>query len=216
MSERPGDMFRHNLESELTLPEGELREGEEKVVYDIKHDPEHVVGKYHETEDKELNPTPRQLKGTFYLMKILHLLFPQNVPNFEMAASNPPMVKVDKVIGETSRFAGDMDERLALLETIDQTSVELDGVYVNFKRDASGNLVYVDTVYPWNISFENSDLDKPNGIIPNYSSDILRSKIMTLPEGEREQALSYLDRINTLLDEEIQALKSGTLFEDNH
>ncbi len=66
-------------------------EGAEKIVYHHPQDPEKVVAEFRSDAIEA-----REMKGRFYLTKVLHALFPRNIPDISLAAkeggSNPYMV----------------------------------------------------------------------------------------------------------------------------
>src|SRR3989338_10688468 len=74
---------------------GEIGHGSEKrVFHDVDH-PRGVVGVFHD----EVNYRgPEYAKAQFYLTKILHLLLPNNIPDMHLAATEPRVVALDKVV----------------------------------------------------------------------------------------------------------------------
>lgn len=55
--------------------------GGNKQVFRDSHDDKKVVLEFHKKVDNE------QIRGTFYLSKIAHLLFPDNIPNIDIAGN---------------------------------------------------------------------------------------------------------------------------------
>ena len=70
-----------------------LGEGSEKKVFVDPDDKRYAKGIFHE----ELEESPNKIKSRFYLTKILHILYPKNVPDIHMSASKPNMLVVDRV-----------------------------------------------------------------------------------------------------------------------
>ncbi len=72
--------------------------GGEKKVYNDKTNPDRVIGLYRPAETREGYPTTeRQVKARFYLIKIAHLLFPQNIPDAQFSYSKPNAMARTKV-----------------------------------------------------------------------------------------------------------------------
>ena len=66
--------------------------GGEKKVYQDPKNPDRVVGIFRE----HIEETPNQIKARFYLTKILHLLFPKNIPDMHWAGSEPNAYQADR------------------------------------------------------------------------------------------------------------------------
>jgi len=71
----------------------QIGEGYEKRVYEDPNNKDRVIAKFHEYIDE----TPNQIKAKYYLTKILHFLFPKNIPDMHWAGSEPNAYQVDKV-----------------------------------------------------------------------------------------------------------------------
>lgn len=79
-----------------------IGEGQDKRVYiDPKHE-ERVVARYKDDElpkgygERKID-SPERIKAQYYLTKILHLLFPKNIPEMHAAYSKPHMTKTDRI-----------------------------------------------------------------------------------------------------------------------
>lgn len=88
MPEKPPE----NLEN-IKKSKKPIGEGYEKVVYSDTNNENRVVAKFKE----HVKETPNQIKARYYLTKILHLLFPENIPDMHWAGSEPHAYQVDKV-----------------------------------------------------------------------------------------------------------------------
>jgi len=67
--------------------------GEKKVYQDPEH-PDRIVGVFKEDHEEE---TSNQIKARFYFTKILHLLFPKNIPDMHWAGNEPNAFSSAKV-----------------------------------------------------------------------------------------------------------------------
>lgn len=76
-----------------------IGEGKEKLVYADPENPEKVIAEFKEGESEE---TAQSLRGRFYFTKILHMLFPKNIPDIHLAAKNGKSV----IVLERKRLGG--------------------------------------------------------------------------------------------------------------
>lgn len=166
--------------------------GGEKSVYEDPDNPDLAIGIFH-TYRKE---TPHQVKARFYLTKILHLLFPKNVPDIHMASSDPHAITVERVGDNKEEKSPDYLEKVRLQEEFERLGVSLDkNKPDNYKCDKDGNVVYVDSFRPWSLY--------RGELFCGYDSVELQKAIQGLKDEEqRELALSYLNRLEELLAEE--------------
>lgn len=172
-----------------------LGEGSEKKVFLSPHNPERVIGIFHEYREE----TPEQVKGRFYLTKILHALYPQHIPELHLAASNPHAVEVERINGEHT-YSWEVISRLE--ETLREVGVIVDTYTGNFLIDSSGFLRYVDTVMPW------------YGVNRNYNpAKIKEVGSKKLEAKDLERVLSYLARLESLYQDSVrlQVKKHKTL-----
>jgi len=166
----------------------EIGSGTEKTVYRHKHDKEKVVGVFHE-ERSYNKETVNQVKGRFYLTKLLHILYPKNIPNMHLAAADPHMVVVDYVKGSPvnigPREEDDWVDKLIIddldRQLINQTGVQMDIYPGNYQKDKSGNLVYVDTLKAYEIITENGEKQ----VHELFDKDELEEAVGALPEERR-------------------------------
>ncbi len=176
-----------------------LGKGVEKEVYENPHNPKHAVGIF----KREAAEFPERVRGRFYLTKILHLLFPDNIPDIHSASSDPQMIEVDKIIPDeqavTKNFKKFNSDYCELMDKFDALGIILDPAQVNFKYDFSGNLVYVDSFDPWY---------KGAGEELAFSMDKLKEAIEKLNSSEKEQCLKYLERLGNIHREYVEKLKA--------
>ena len=180
-----------------------LGEGAQKKVYTNKDKPDLAIGIFNE----DIKETPQQIKGRYYLTKILHLLFPKQIPNIHLATSNPHMIEVDRVsvkklipkyesledkpLAERSLEDQLLKDRNILFKKILDLGVFPDYHYNNFGYDQDDNLVYLDSVTPWK---NDRRLYDPKKIVIALNN---------LSENEKEQGFVFLKRLGDLYQEQI-------------
>lgn len=207
---QPGDMYRMGLEKELNDENKIGKAGGEKTVYELQNDPKKVVGFFHES----VKETPNIIKARYYLTKIIHLLFPNNVPDMHMAASNPHAIISDKVMRSNNPDLprptySQMTEIADRFEQAGVYGLDLAGAE-NFIRDTSNNIFYVDSFTPWVIDYDDTQLIHP--VERFYSPEGLEKSIQTLPPDLADEAKEALERLNFLYEEDMKAIRNGTLF----
>ncbi|MDO8470289.1 MAG: hypothetical protein Q7S84_04750 [bacterium] len=146
--------------------------GGEKNVYEDPNDPNRVIGVYHEKA-----PSPRFVEGRQHLTKIMHLLFPKNIPDIYDSSYNPHTIVRQRMQldeGHTvmqkdyeTNFLGkgfdanlreaanvvkrklEEDPRVRDLSVAMEQLVDRDLNARNYGYDADGNPVFIDTFDPW-------------------------------------------------------------------
>src|SRR3989344_2234097 len=173
-----------------------LGEGGERKVYEDKDNPERVIGafEYQGETDDDKRYLANQARGRFYLSKILHLLYPDNIRDIHGSFSDPNAT-INKrvragVRGRKNEYFKDGKEKDAEIHGLRykiyaETGANLDGFFNNFMYDQSGNLVYVDT--PDSFTF---DIDK------------LRTAVEKLEGDKKVKGLLYLERLIVVRGEE--------------
>ncbi|MEX2033542.1 MAG: hypothetical protein WD889_03275 [Candidatus Colwellbacteria bacterium] len=172
-------MDKYNIESYEAAGQQPLGEGREKVVFVSPDDPEKVVNIIKEgAESSEL------VKGRFYLTKILHILYPQHIPDMYVSASEPHIMERERIQGtESLKKSNDV-----LKDRLFGLGISLDSNPRNYMaEDEDSPARYVDTVLTW----------YRDGT-PNYDAGKLKEAIFNLNEPERTKALSYLERLQDL------------------
>ncbi len=192
----------------------ELGRGREKVVYTDPDNESRVKGIFHEYKKEGVE----KIKGRFYLTKILHILYPDNIPDIHLAASNPHMIIIDKVddqiavtkqqlgkLGKDKHLADELQEELKELnervayhkrevsKPLGNLGVTVDSAPGNFTLDANDHITFVDTVEPWGVYGNKS---------PNFDFEKLKLVIENIEDNvQKKHALTYLEHLNKL-DEE--------------
>ena len=168
--------------------------GSEKRVYENPNNPDQAIGIFHEyiTESSE------KIKARFYLTKISHLLFPQNIPDIHLAASDPHAIVVDRIKDKDmsgrnyGKFYAAIDEFNLKLKSVGINWI--DNYYKNFIFDEQDRLFYVDSFDPWVIIGETNK----NKSEPSFDKEKLESALQNLEDEKRELGLSYLKRLEDL------------------
>jgi hypothetical protein len=205
--------------------------GHEKKVYDDPHSKERVVGVYHEhLQNKTLN----QVKGRYYLQKILHLLFPKNIPDIH--ESTQSYVVTDKKERDIDHMAFQelKKAQLAANEKGEDTSSLYWPIKEKFdaiedKGNAEANRL-IGKLSQMRVVFDSSLINFSTGsdgnvtyldtfdpwfigiaekhliLIPHYNKEKLLQVINTLEDPEKSQALKFFYRLNELQDKDTQAL----------
>jgi hypothetical protein len=195
--------------------------GYEKNVYDHPDDERKLIAFL------KKNEAPRFLKAQYYLTKIAHMLLPNNVPDIHFAGGeeNQALVVEKKSLDEGHNKTRDnilkfhrtgvpdiaqaddreaevhSDSRYAELRNkFTELRLSYDHGVSNFGLDKEGNMVYIDTLYPW-------ESIKDGEVVKSFDKDKLTEAISTLAPDQQKTALSYLERLEVLYQEEVT--KSG-------
>lgn len=199
--------------------------GGEKIVFAHPENPELVVAEFRKTASSF---SPQQLKGRYYLTKIMHLLFPDAIPDIYLAAKgkqayliaqrvahNAEHAAVQKVdtlarrrqklppdaIGQADRALTKMKKNpkiTALRRELQASGVNIDLNAFNYTTTPEGKVMYLDNSF------------MPWSIIGHkvelaFKLDKLNQLINKLPQAARTKALNYLNRCLQLFEEEKQA-----------
>ncbi|OGM98037.1 MAG: hypothetical protein A2915_01250 [Candidatus Yanofskybacteria bacterium RIFCSPLOWO2_01_FULL_41_34] len=170
----------------------EIGDGGEKVVYPHPDKDEKVVGIYKIEAEFKFERSPEFNKAKFYFTKILHMLFPKNVPDVFMTTTQPRTITKEKIKFKSRETISIREEKIEDLYTLRKQlkdcGIEFDESTQNFVEDNDGNMVYLDDFYPWNDESQKA-----------YNHDQIRLLIMTKLTGlERDRALNYLNRLKKL------------------
>lgn len=220
--------------------EGEkfLAEGEEKKVFEVpakKTRPDMVVSYF---RDKE-RQNEGEIKAKYYLTKILHFLFPKNVPDIYFSSKRALLTeKVDTGDrhrrfmelnkGEENLTQSEREELYVLrpeleemvkysqfVESLKRLNLNYDGAFFNFGFDGEGNIKYVDSFDPWFVN-------KKGVLCRGYDVEALTQAIEALPEDpsgdqktnfslrKKERARKYLVELEKLFLEEEKVKKCDT------
>lgn len=194
----------------------EYRKGVEKIIYQSESNPNELIAvlKFNQSE------SPERIKARYYLSKILHLLFPQNIPDIHFASYNKkPILILEKIfLDELHNYLNenynDFPARIKnsiiynkfknkifsdknyikLSKELSLIGIFLDPNPLNYGYNKEGNLVYIDNSFiPW---FTDS---KGKIISLGYNPQGLKQKIEENLSGfTKDQALKYLARLETL------------------
>ncbi|HUC01660.1 MAG TPA: hypothetical protein VMA75_02030 [Candidatus Paceibacterota bacterium] len=195
--------------------------GSDNDVHEDSNNPNRVIairkeGK-EDTEDRE-----RKIKARFYLKKILHILFPQNIPDVDLATSNPQATRRERVIldplHQSIQHAGELEAKLGeipkeaylkasdasdkiyedpkykqLIGSLEELGVEIDTTTCNFTYSENGDaLIYLDDVH-----LEDADWQTKNP--RGFDEEKLEAAISKIAdERQQERATIYLDRLKAL------------------
>lgn len=180
-----------------------LTEGNSKNVYLHPENPEQVRCVFRNECESETD-----LKGSLYLTKILHLLFPKNIPDMYGFQYNPginwsyvdrQLINIDK--SKETQVSRKSQEWQSLVNSIGQLGVSLDtGNRGNFAFDDKGNFWYVDSVDSWGIRNQNQ-------LIANFDCAALQNAIMKLSPDKQEEALNYFEQLKNSFEQEKSELE---------
>jgi hypothetical protein len=207
-------------EKPFTHKEEYIAEGRHKIIFK-KGDA--AVARYRENQTVL---TDKQIKGVYYLRKILHLLMPENIPDIHLTTAKKArivseFIELDENHKTFSRLIGkklrnqdltpDEDRLLTNLSYNAQNNRDfielrkrLEKILLNFDYGAinfgynvkTGNPVYVENdPFPWAITDERE-------VCRRYKKKELLSLINELNPSARSQALSNLDRLSKLEEED--------------
>lgn len=181
-------------------PEELLGEGLEKKVFNDPENRSRVVGVFKPNVLIELN---EQLKiGRYYFTKILHIVFPENIPDWHHVEKKADAYVADKITIDEERTKDREAKKIMideseffqkLKEIIDEGEYHLE----NFCIDIKGNLVFLDSFNPWVVY--------SNAVRQYFSDQKLRDAIATIPdELQRQEAEKYYARLIELRDVEFK------------
>lgn len=144
-----GNLILANLHPATALGEAVLRAyddreplgmGSEKVVYPHVYRKDRAVAIYQNWGEKPI----AELKQIYFTRKLMHLLWPDNIPDAHFVGFDPPRMELDMVTSQPMR--DDQFARLyaELKAKTGSTGIFLDPKPSNFLLGDDGNLKYVD------------------------------------------------------------------------
>jgi hypothetical protein len=194
-----------------------IGEGGEKNVFQDPIDPKNKVRIEFKHGMKDVN----QIKGRYYLQKIIHLLFPKNTPDIYLAGAKPnshlrmQRIKADSAHEEMQKIIFRMksftdspgeSERLSelerkttknpkveeLIKRFHEAGIRIDTFGRNYAFDETGEVQYLDNQRPWEL--------KGDGTISsfNFDENLLHEAILKLPPQRKIDALKYFERLMRL------------------
>lgn len=199
----------------------QIGRGARKTVFESNEDPEKLVANFHDLKSND------QVKSTFYLGKIAHILFPDNIPDIHAAFNDEggkgklylENAHPDEEHKQHAQYRVDRVE----MGLRDETKVRLSNDYhdknindpevIKLADEMERKGLWPDTN---GLNFARSKdgkvlyLDSEPGYIDalnmrmfNFKPDILKKAIEELPEGsQKQQALNYFERLIKLTREE--------------
>ena len=211
--------MRFKFEAENSEP---LGEGVERKTFINPEDSEKVISMKKEGVEKD---TPRQLKGRYYLTKIVHLLFPNHIPDiFQVRESEDGVQTIDRErIGHTPghkllqemRLSGGDEESVGkqLADELQEAGrgrwevdlalsdiglgFNIDENLGNYTKDDKGDVYYLETFNPWQADVE------PGQLEALFGEEELREAIDGITDQEvKELCIHYLERLLILFEEE--------------
>lgn len=158
-------------------------------MYINPHDESKAIAVYHEDHQQ----SSEVIKARFYLTKILHMIYPDNVPNIH-SVTTEPATKTMEYVRDGSKTQGPIRGFLSgrrrnnFIDELYKLNILVDEGGSNFLLNEDGNLLYIDEFY-----FSSLDGDKPlRG---------LKKLIDTrLAGSSREMALQYLERFRVAFE----------------
>lgn len=218
-------------ENPYNIKSGEkLGRGMDKEVYIDPERQEWVIKFFINEPTKEKYRS--HVKARFYFHKVLHLLFPRHVPDIHFSASEPNVLRMQRVnlderhitIQRASEYYFKNQEPPKDLsvksrrasrdivtdpgwrdfrDAMEDLDIDADFDAVNFSADAEGNLLYLDDFDPWIISEHGDHIEN------SFNMDKLMIKIETLGGEKKKSVLSFLQRLEELKKEAEEELKHG-------
>lgn len=197
-----------------------IGQGEENKVFIDPNNEKHVISERKESAEKN---SFRQLKGRFYLTKIVHALLPEHIPDIyqtTQTATGKQTIDRERIIhSETHthlqniRKLGENEYEAAraineeMGESISEVTSKLEELGLgfnidentgNYLKDALGNVNYLETFNPWQ-----ADPSSPDGIELLFDIETLREAIEKIPNQQtKKNCESYLNRLIALVEEE--------------
>lgn len=189
------------INRENLKPIGKIHSGAEKSVYENPNNPEQAIGIFHKREAQ----STELVIGRFYLTKILHLLFPKNIPDMHLTSSDPQAIIVDKVGNDDKSVTyehRDTSELRGVSSKIESAGIKnLDDYWFNFKFNKDGDIAYVDSFLPWRTEVGRS--------VREYDTERLENAIQNLDDDKRELAMTYLKRLEEAYEKALENSKKG-------
>jgi hypothetical protein len=169
----------------------------------------------------ERGDNPRAVKGSYYLTKIIHLLYPESIPDLHMATLKPKATVRQKMeLGELHNAlrakkleeyglsiekapphlsSSEITEKIfknkqiqELVATLEMLGLHIDKASVNFGISDAGDPRYIEV-------FPAFDISKDNIAFPLYGEKSLRRAIDNIKDADRRvKALHYFDRLTVL------------------
>ncbi len=166
----------------------EVGHGGEKDVFPHPDDPRKVVAVFH---NEVFRPAKQEsiylMKRRYYTNKILSLLYPDNIPDIHLAASQPKALVLDRVEGdEISPWSIRQRLSMRLIERrLGKIGIMIDSNDCNFMVGQDGAVSYVDS---------------PFGAFHGKKKRVMRLAAKLGPQG-KQRVSTYLNRLEDLSSE---------------
>ena len=192
-------------------------------MYNDPNNPEKVLAKFKYPEEYG---SARKLKARYYLSKILHMLFPKNIPDIYSAGKTEDIVlslekknldennkELQKLWMSRSNSFSYLSQELAgeihsdkryieFRDSLKEIGIGLNPSPTNLGYDEDKNLIYVDNDFdPWR-------LQKDGEVSFAFNREKLEEAIGHLDESDQARAVNYLKRIESLAEEESKEASS--------
>lgn len=203
----------------MRMRQEQIGEGFEKIVFSDPKRPEMVIAGIREDEVRPVPPA--DIKARYYLQKIIHMLFPKNIPDIHLAATkNGSRLRMQKMELDSahvrvqkirSRYLEATEQEVNEWKQLDlekqsdprvrelsrkltAAGVLVDKAGCNFAFNSAGEAQYLDNDAPW---FQHLD----GTYAYNYDENLLLRAIQELSEPEKGRTLGYFQRLHTLKKE---------------
>ncbi len=155
--------------------------------------------------------SPNFVKAQYYLTKLIHKLFPANVPDVYFTSINEGDKitmdqRVEVVDGERTKRKEKADpftsKRINAVQDIFRNlGLNFDQFDWNFNVDKDGNIIYMDSFRPW------FDFERTGAPILKLNVVAVNKLIENIKDARsKEECTNYLERIKFLYDQEMDVL----------
>lgn len=177
---------------------GKIGAGHESDVFAHKNKEVVFKQRYEKEQLYEWQSSPNYIKAEFYLTKLVHLLYPKNIPDILSAGK---FSQVQKQVKSTA-WTIDPTEVAALRSVVeDSVGIRMDKKIDNFvKRD--NEIVYLDRISPWYVKVLD-DPDRTRVIWYRFSKDKIANLIAQIADQKKkEKAENYWNSVLVFLQAE--------------
>ena len=211
-----------------------IGEGAEKEVYLHPDDPNKVIAEWF--PERAAKESPRQVKGRYYLTKIMHLLFPKNIPDIHLIYKNKRQVAVlerkeadsehrelhEVILALRKKQTDELSKKFWKKLSMHERKIGADERFRDFIAEIGKFNVEIDsTKFNFGHDKDGNLLYLDNSFRPwyesgtaqhksivRYNEDELIKAINALSDVDREKASLYLKRLEELRKEELDERKS--------
>ena len=161
---------------------------------------------------KDYEKSPNYVKAQYYLTKLVHALFPANVPDvYFSSVKDGDKITVDQRIevvdGERTKKKDSADQdtkrKIDLVKVgFEKLDLNFDRFDWNFNIDKDGNAVYMDSFRPW-LDFKQTGVP-----ILRFNEQTAKKMIDNIRDNRaKEECLNYLQRVSVLFKAELERLE---------